>query len=250
MIRYLSLLTQRFIHAILITENIVFIETLKLSHTQESTILMTKTIERENNMPDEKALIPIEEQTVDFYGNPIPTALVDVDGRTIRYIPIRPICTYLGLAWSGQFERIQRDPVLSEEAKSVRVTRTKSESHRGDPDTLCLPVEFLNGWLFGINASRVKAELKEKVIRYQRDCYRVLWDAFNPQSPPIPDTERSPTTTALEQIRATGLAIAQWAEQQMSQESVNSQRRRTIGVRLPLIVTVDQSQLTEEPMPF
>jgi hypothetical protein len=209
---------------------------------------MIKTIEREKSMPDEKVLIPIEEQTIDFYGNSIPTALVNVDGRTMRYVPLRPICEYLGLSWSGQRERIMRDPVLSEEARFVRVTRTTATG--GIPDSLCLPVEFLNGWLFGINASRVKAELQETVIRYQRDCYRVLREAFNPQSPPIPDTERPPATTVLEQVRATALGVVQWAEQQMLQEAVNSQRRRTIGVQSPPIVTVEQSRFTEGPMPF
>ena len=63
-------------------------------------------------MSDEKALIPIEEQKVDFYGDEITTALVNVSGCTMMYVPIRPICEYLGLIWSGQFERIQRDPVL------------------------------------------------------------------------------------------------------------------------------------------
>lgn len=32
---------------------------------------------------------------------------------------------------------------------------------------LCLPLEYLNGWLFGINATRVKKEIRENLIRYQ-----------------------------------------------------------------------------------
>lgn len=164
-------------------------------------------------MAEEKALIPLEEQTVDFYGDEITTALVDINGRIVMYVPIRPICKYLGLAWSGQFERIQRDKVLSQVAKSVRVTRTNSDSPRGDPDALCLPVEFLNGWLFGINASRVKQEHQEKIIRYQLECYRVLWEAFNVQAPVA-----TQSTSTLEQIRATALAVAQLAEQQMEME--------------------------------
>lgn len=75
-------------------------------------------------MSDEKALIPIEEQTVDFYGDEITTALVDVDGNTTMYIPLRPIRDYLGLSWSDQRERTMRDPVLSKEVALVRVTRT------------------------------------------------------------------------------------------------------------------------------
>src|SRR5258708_36148560 len=45
-------------------------------------------------------------------------------------------------------------------------------------DTLSLPLEYLPGWLFGINASRVKPELKDKVIQYQLECFRIFWQAF------------------------------------------------------------------------
>jgi hypothetical protein len=43
---------------------------------------------------------------------------------------------------------------------------------------LCLPLDYLTGFLFGINASRVKSELRDSVIRYQRECYKVLAEAF------------------------------------------------------------------------
>ena len=98
-----------------------------------------------------------------------------------------------------------------------------------------------------------KTELQDKVIRYQRDCYRVLWNAFNPQSPPTPDTEQSQAITVLEQIRATALAVAQWAEQQMPEDVVQRQNSiisKIIEMRLATTVTVDQSQLTEDPLPF
>jgi P22_AR N-terminal domain/ORF6C domain len=168
-------------------------------------------------MSDEKALVPIEEQSVDFYGDEIPTALVDIDGRSCLYIPIKPISDYLGLAWSGQFERIQRDLVLSEVAAVIRLTRITATG--GVPGSLCLPIEYLNGWLFGVNASRVKATLREKIVRYQRDCYRVLWEAFNTPSPIAINS-----TSTLEQIRTTALAVAQLAEQQMEMEQKFTQR--------------------------
>jgi hypothetical protein len=160
-----------------------------------------------------KALIPVEEQKVDFYGDQITTALVEVGGRIRMYIPLRPLCEYLGLSWSGQRERTIRDRVLSEQVRFVRVTRTNLG---GNPEILCLPIEFLNGWLFGINAGRVKPEQQEKVLQYQRDCYRVLWETFNP--PPTQATEPIQPTMTLPQIREMGLAIAQLAEQQMQME--------------------------------
>lgn len=169
-------------------------------------------------MEDKGSLIPIEEQIVDFYGDEITTALVKLDEHFQMYVPLRPICKYLGLAWSGQFERINRDSVLSEEVRRVRVTRT---DQRQDEDMICLPLEYLNGWLFGINATRVKPELKERVIRYQRECYRILSQVFQAESPTVSDVDDASSSTsliALEQIREMGLAIARMAEQQIELE--------------------------------
>jgi len=164
-------------------------------------------------LSEEQALIPIEERQVDFYGDDIIAVLVDVNGEEHVYIPVRPICTYLGLSWSGQSERIKRDLVLSEEARFVRVTRTNLG---GNPNILCLPLDFLNGWLFGINAARVKEEHREKVVRYQRECYRILAEAFQVKSAV---TAPSSSIQMLEQLRETGLAIAQLAEQQIAIET-------------------------------
>jgi hypothetical protein len=47
------------------------------------------------------ALVPIEVCTVEFYGDEITGALVRVGDQPTIYVPIRPICDYLGLAWSG-----------------------------------------------------------------------------------------------------------------------------------------------------
>jgi len=161
-------------------------------------------------MSDEKALTVIEHQQVIFYGDEIQAVVIE--GGQI-FVPIRPICDFLGLSWSGQRERINRDPVLSEELSGVRVTRTPEKG--GAQEMLSLPLDYLNGWLFGINANRVKAELKEKVIRYQRDCYRVLSQAFLDRSLPA---ETTPTMAALVHVREMGRAIMQMAEEQMEFE--------------------------------
>jgi hypothetical protein len=64
------------------------------------------------------------------------------------------------------------------------------------------------------------------------------------------DTEHSQAITTLEQVRATALAVVQWAEQQMQMETANGRCRRTIGKGLRPTVTVDQWQVTEGPLPF
>jgi hypothetical protein len=142
---------------------------------------------------------------------------VEIDGVKQVYVPLRPICTYLGISWPGQRERINRDPVLRQEVRFVRVTRTNLTG--GDPEVLCLPLDYLNGWLFGINANRVKAELQEKVIQYQRECYRVLAQAFQAELATTVEEQSTSTSLAtLHQIREMGLAIARMAEQQIEIE--------------------------------
>ncbi len=129
----------------------------------------------------DKALLPIEQRTVVFYDDELTAVLVDDDnGRTI-YVPIRPICDFMGLNWDGQRRRIKRDAVLSQEIMSVVVTTTNIDpaSRRPHSSVLsALPLKYIPGWLFGINANRVKPELRDKIIKYQRECYDVLSDAF------------------------------------------------------------------------
>lgn len=124
-------------------------------------------------MSEDKALVPVEQRQVEFYEDEI-TAVRLTDGRV--FVPVRPLVESLGLSWSSQLQRIRRDSVLKSELLSVFVTNTESE--RGGRDVQCLPLDYISGFLFGINAERVRDDLRERVIRYQRECYRVLAEAF------------------------------------------------------------------------
>ena len=58
-------------------------------------------------------LQPVEQKTIVFYDDEITAVVIEGNEREV-YIPLRPLVDALGLAWSGQFEWLQRDPVLSE----------------------------------------------------------------------------------------------------------------------------------------
>jgi hypothetical protein len=165
------------------------------------------------SMTDEKnALVPVEERVVEFYEDELQGVIVMIAPSQRRiFVPVRPICDFLGVAWPAQRNRILRDPVLSSKMEPVLVTTAG-----GPQEMQCLPLDYLNGWLFGINTSRVKEEVRERLIRYQEECYQVLHDAFlGPE--PIREAV-SPNEAALLQIREMGLAIARMAEQQMEIE--------------------------------
>jgi len=99
--------------------------------------------------------------------------LIAIEREDGIYIAIRPICERLGLNWSGQFLRIKRHAILSE---AVCMTQTPFTRH-GQEET-CLKLDYLNGWLMGIDASRVKPAVRDALIEYQRECHRVLFEHF------------------------------------------------------------------------
>ncbi|MFQ5400523.1 MAG: phage antirepressor N-terminal domain-containing protein [Anaerolineae bacterium] len=160
----------------------------------------------------EKALVPVEERTVVFYDDELTAVLVQEGDQTQVFVPLRPICKFLGVAWSPQRRRVNQNPILSEVVRSVTVTVTEA-GQRGQ--MLCLPLDYLNGWLFGINATRVKAEVRERLLRYQRECYRVLAQAFTARTAAA---DLSPSMATLVQVREMGRAIMQMAEEQMEFE--------------------------------
>jgi hypothetical protein len=164
------------------------------------------------------ALVPIEEKKVNFYGDEITAVLIEINGQRQVYVPVRPLCEYLGLTWSSQYMRLKRDDVLAEAVSSVLIMRTEVGQRY---EVVCLQLEFLPGWLFGISTSRVRPDLQAKIKRYRRECYRVLWQAFQADVLSLVDQgviETTPATASLLHIRDMGLAIARMAEQQLEQE--------------------------------
>jgi hypothetical protein len=167
---------------------------------------------------EERALVPVDQRTIDFYGDELTAAIIEKDGQQTVYVAVRPICDYLGVSWQGQHRRILDDEVLSEVVMSVNITLTDIEPGSRRPKTsqmLCLPVDYVNGFLFGINAKRVKEDVRARLLRYQRECYQILAEAFLDRRVA---SEESPAVQALIQIKEMGLAIAQMAEQQIEVE--------------------------------
>jgi hypothetical protein len=63
----------------------------------------------------EEGLEPIEEKVVEFYEDEL--VAVRVEDGTI-FVPVRRLCENLGVAWTPQWQRIQRNEVLAEAVKS------------------------------------------------------------------------------------------------------------------------------------
>ena len=123
-------------------------------------------------------LISIGEVTIPFYESNL---IVQLGENGEIYVALRPIVEALGLDWSGQLQRIKRDPVLGDETKTISVGVTTTQiKQRGEGAKyyVCLPKQYLSGFLFGINANRVREELRESVIKWQREAHLILDAAF------------------------------------------------------------------------
>jgi hypothetical protein len=168
----------------------------------------------------ENALVPMEQKQVVFYDDEITAVLVQIGSDEKVYVPIRPICDFLGVSWTGQRRRINRDAVLSGEVRSVNVTFTEPARTR-QISMLCLPLDFVSGFLFGINPDRTKPEIKGKLVRYQRECFAVLAEAFREgrltADPSFDELLASDTPAA--QAYKIATAIMKMARQQLILES-------------------------------
>lgn len=105
---------------------------------------------------------------VPFHGDSVMT--INVDGT--QYVAIRPICQALGI------DRKRQQQKITSEERWGHMT-PPCQTPGGVQEMLCIPLRKLNGWLFSINPNKVRPDLKEKVIRYQEECFEVLYRYWN-----------------------------------------------------------------------
>lgn len=112
-------------------------------------------------------LVQAKPQTIVFNNQKLIT--FEKDG--IQYTAIKPICENIGIDWESQRQRIMRDDVLNSTACMIKVVAEDGRVR----EMLSLPLQFLNGWLFGVDSKRVKSEqAKEYLFKYKMECYQAL----------------------------------------------------------------------------
>lgn len=123
-------------------------------------------------------LLSIGEVTIPFYED---TLIVQLGEDGEIYVALRPIVESLGLSWGSQLNRIKRDAVLSKKMQtlSVFVMNTQGTPDGQHREVVCLPKQYISGFLFGINAGRIKdVKLRTKVIQFQEEAHLILDAAF------------------------------------------------------------------------
>lgn len=159
---------------------------------------------------------PVRVKSIVFRGAVIDTT--EIDG--VPHVALKPIVEGMGLDWSAQWRRVERDPVLG---TCVAVATMQVGGQRRE--VTLLPLKYLTGFLFGIDASRVRDDIRDGVIAYQRECYDVLaayWlhAATEPGEPPLSAKEvggivKSVTRAAVADLRTDMVAMLQTLSEQM-----------------------------------
>lgn len=104
--------------------------------------------------------------TVDFHGQP----LVVITDDAQHLVAMKPVCEGIGLDWKAQYNRLKRDEVLNSVVVMMAITASDGKNYQ----SVCLPLDYLNGWLFGIDVNRCREEIRPALIHYKRECYAAL----------------------------------------------------------------------------
>lgn len=137
-------------------------------------------------------------QNISFHGQTVPV----FSQNNQHYVAMKPICENIGLDWSAQYRKIQRNTVLN---AGIAIMATPEKNNGGSQKAICLKLDLLNGWLFTVEVNKVKPEIRERLIQYQAECFAVLNAHFNkPINPPriaLPSvTDQMPNRKELEQV--------------------------------------------------
>lgn len=90
------------------------------------------------------------------------------------FVPIKPICTTLGIDDKTQRDKIQEDEFLGSVGGIIPSTGSDGKTY----EMYALPLQYIYGWLATINPGKVAPEAKEMVMKYRKECYDVLYDHF------------------------------------------------------------------------
>ncbi|EAM8309356.1 phage antirepressor Ant [Salmonella enterica] len=104
---------------------------------------------------------------VPFNGQQIITAMA----AGVAYVAMKPIVETLGMSWSTQQTKLMKQ-ISKFNCVHMNMVAADGKLRK----LLCLPLKKLNGWLFSINPEKVRADIRDKLIQYQEECFTVLHD--------------------------------------------------------------------------
>lgn len=103
--------------------------------------------------------------SVPFHG----AELYVVNHNSEPYTPMKPIVEGMGMDWASQFIKLKQ-------RFSKGIVEITIPSSGGAQSMICLALRKLSAWLNTISPNKVKPEIRDTVIRYQKECDDVLYE--------------------------------------------------------------------------
>lgn len=118
---------------------------------------------------------------VPFNGQQVLTAVA----AGVTYVAMRQIVENIGIDWTGQSVKLRK---MKDKFNCRDISMVAADGKIRK--LLCLPLKKLNGWLFSINPEKVRADIRDKLIQYQEECFTVLHDYWTKGAAirPTPET--------------------------------------------------------------
>lgn len=109
------------------------------------------------------------------------TLLSIKDERTGEtYVSMKHICQNIGFDWSNQRKKLKENGIPTDRYQVWGCSDITIPIHGIDQTVIVIPVRNINGWLFNINPEKIRDQkVKEKLIRYQKECFEVLYKYWN-----------------------------------------------------------------------
>jgi hypothetical protein len=122
------------------------------------------------------------------------------------YIRLEDVCSGLGIDAASQRRRIQNDEAISDKLVNISIETPYQETTRTRQVTF-LNLRALPYWLGTIDASRVKSEVRPKIILFKRDFAETAWfvyrgDILPPEIISEVDTYSTPHERELAELMA------------------------------------------------
>lgn len=125
------------------------------------------------------------------------------------YIPLRQFCDHLSINWSAQRRRTNRHGFYSDHIATVAMMATDGRIR----EQLCLPIDFIHGWLLGIDPNRVKnPETSKKIKLYQTVAHKMLYTAFTAMPEPSAEAKLIISMNLIPKVMENQVALAENVE--------------------------------------
>lgn len=132
----------------------------------------------------------MEQRHIEFYEDSLISIKNEHTGEI--YVSMKHVCQSIGIAWSGQHNKLKENGKNTDRYHVWGCQELLITTNGVEKETIVIPVNNINGWLLQLNPKNLRSDkIRQKLIRYQKECFQVLYDYWNKGAAVNPRIEQS-----------------------------------------------------------